>query len=30
MMVFQIVTVLMSSFVNAITAGMGNYLINKK
>lgn len=29
MMVFQIVTVLMSSFVNAITAGMGNYLINK-
>ena len=29
MMVFQVVTVLMSSFVNAITAGMGSFLINK-
>lgn len=30
MMVFQVVTVLMSSFVNAITASMGNFLINQK
>lgn len=29
MMVFQVVTVLMSSFVNAITASMGNFLINQ-
>lgn len=29
MMVFQVVTVLMSSFINAITAGMGSFLINK-
>ncbi|EHQ7191530.1 hypothetical protein KSP16_004279, partial [Salmonella enterica subsp. enterica serovar Abaetetuba] len=29
MMVFQVVTVLMSSFVNAITAGVGNFLINQ-
>ncbi|EBE6425683.1 hypothetical protein CT909_22835, partial [Salmonella enterica] len=29
MMVFQVVTVLMSSFVNAITASVGNFLINQ-